>query len=165
MSLNFHILSDIGRLHLSEEIINFINLGNITFNIPYGKVDTRCGKAAYEYINMACLLLRSKNNLDALITAPICKESMNLAGYKFQGHTELLAQRFNARYVRMMFVADKLRVVLVTTHLALKNVPTLITKKLVLDTIFATYRTMNTHFKIKRPRIAVCALYNHGGTN
>ncbi|MFH2138729.1 MAG: 4-hydroxythreonine-4-phosphate dehydrogenase PdxA [Candidatus Omnitrophota bacterium] len=161
MSLNYHILSDIGRLNLSDELINFVNLGNITFNIPFGKVDERCGKAAYEYINMACLLLRSHNNLDGLVTAPINKEAMNLAGFKYQGHTQLLAQRFNARYVRMMFAAEQMRVVLVTIHIPLKNVPGLITKREILDTIFATHRAMNIHFKIKRPKIAVCALNPH----
>ncbi|MDD5747009.1 MAG: 4-hydroxythreonine-4-phosphate dehydrogenase PdxA [Candidatus Omnitrophica bacterium] len=160
-SFNFHILSDIGRLHMSDELINFINLGNITYPIPYGKVDERCGKAAYEYINMACLVLRSQNSLDALVTAPINKESMNLAGYHFQGHTQILAQRFKAPYVRMMFVAEKLKVVLVTIHTALKNVPELVTRKEVQDTIFAVHRMMNTFFKVKRPRIAVCGLNPH----
>ncbi|MFH1460725.1 MAG: 4-hydroxythreonine-4-phosphate dehydrogenase PdxA [Candidatus Omnitrophota bacterium] len=164
-AFNFHILSDIGKLHLSEELINFINLGNITYNIPYGKVDARCGKAAYEYINMACLLLRSQNNLDGLVTAPINKESMNLAGHHFQGHTQILAQRFKSRYVRMMFAAENLKVVLVTVHIPLKNVPALITKKEILDTIFAVNRTMDTFFKIKKPRIAVCGLNPHAGEN
>ncbi len=160
-AFNYHILGDIGRLRLSEELINFINLGNVTYPIPYGKIDARCGKAAYEYINMACLLLRSRNSLDALVTAPINKESLNLAGYKFQGHTQILAQRFKSRYVRMMFSADNLRVVLVTIHIPLKNVPALITRKEVQDTIFAVHRTMNTYFKMKKPRIAVCGLNPH----
>ncbi|MCP4650907.1 MAG: 4-hydroxythreonine-4-phosphate dehydrogenase PdxA [PVC group bacterium] len=161
ISFNYHILSDIGRLHLTDELINFVNLGNVNFTIPYGKVDKRCGKAAYEYINMACLLLRSKNDLNGLVTAPISKESMNLAGHKYQGHTQLLAQRFNSRYVRMMFIAESLRIVLVSVHIPLKNVPGVITKKAVADTIFETHRAMNTHFKIKRPKIAVCALNPH----
>ncbi|MBI4846548.1 MAG: 4-hydroxythreonine-4-phosphate dehydrogenase PdxA [Candidatus Omnitrophica bacterium] len=160
-SFNFHILSDIGRLHLSDELINFINLGNITFNIPYGKIDARCGKAAYEYINMACLVLRSSNSLDALVTAPINKESLNLAGYHFQGHTQILAQRFKARYVRMMFCAEKMKIILVTIHIPLKNVAPLITRAEVQDTIFAVHRTMNTFFKIKKPLIGVCALNPH----
>ena len=162
-AINYNILGDIGRLHLSDELINFINLGNVTYPIPYGKVDARCGKAAYEYINMACLLLRSRDSLDALVTAPISKESMNLAGYKFQGHTQILAQRFKARYVRMMFCAEKLKVALVTIHIPLKNVPSLITKKEVQDTIFAVHRTMNLYFNIKKPRIAVCGLNPHAG--
>ncbi|MCG2712822.1 MAG: 4-hydroxythreonine-4-phosphate dehydrogenase PdxA [Candidatus Omnitrophica bacterium] len=160
-AVNYHIISDIGRLRLSEELINFVNLGNITFNIPYGKIDGRCGKAAYEYINMACLLLRSHDNLDALVTAPINKEALHLAGHTFHGHTQILAQRFKSRYVRMMFCAEKLRVVLVTIHVPLKNVPALVTKKEVQDTIFAVQRVMNTNFKIKRPRIAVCGLNPH----
>jgi len=162
-NFNFHILSDIGRLHLSHELINFINLGNVTYTIPYGKVDARCGKAAYEYINMACLLLRSRNSLDALVTAPINKESLNLAGHHFQGHTQILAQRFKARYIRMMFIAEKLKVVLVTIHIPLKNVPGLITRKEIQDTIFAVHRMMNTFFKVKKPRIAVCGLNPHAG--
>ncbi|MCG2711603.1 MAG: 4-hydroxythreonine-4-phosphate dehydrogenase PdxA [Candidatus Omnitrophica bacterium] len=162
-AFNYHILGDIGKLRLSDELINFINLGNVTYSIPYGKIDARCGKAAYEYINMACLLLRSHNSLDALVTAPINKESLNLAGYKFQGHTQILAQRFKSRYVRMMFSADNLKVVLVTIHIPLKNVPALITRKEVQDTIFAVNRTMNVYFKMKKPRIAVCGLNPHAG--
>ena len=159
---NYHILSDIGKIRLSEEMINFVNLGNITYKIPFGKVDARCGKSAYEYINMACLLLRSKESLDALVTAPINKEALNLAGHKYQGHTQLLAQRFNARYVRMMFTAEDMRVILVTVHIPLKNVPEQITKKAVADTIFATQRMLIKYFKIKKPKIAVCALNPHG---
>jgi 4-hydroxythreonine-4-phosphate dehydrogenase len=160
-AFNFHILSDIGRLRLSEELLNFVNLGNITYNIPHGKIDARCGRAAYEYINMACLVLRSQNSLDALVTAPINKEALNLAGYRFQGHTQILAERFKAPYVRMMFAAEKLKVVLVSIHVPLKNVPALITRKEVQDTIFAVQRTMNTFFQIKKPRIAVCGLNPH----
>ncbi|RKY34447.1 MAG: 4-hydroxythreonine-4-phosphate dehydrogenase PdxA [Candidatus Omnitrophota bacterium] len=160
-SFNFHIISDIGRLSLSEEMINFINLGNITYNIPYGKIDARCGKSAYEYINMACLILRSQQSLSGLVTAPINKEALNLAGHHFQGHTELLAQRFNARYVRMMFTAENLKIVLVTIHIPLKDVPIAVTKKAVQDTIFTVHRTLNTYFKIKKPRIAVCGLNPH----
>ncbi len=160
-AINYHILGDIGRLRLSEELINFINLGNVTYTIPYGKIDARCGKAAYEYINMACLLLRSRNSLDALVTAPINKESLNLAGFKFQGHTQILAQRFKSRYVRMMFSADKMKVILVTIHIPLRNVPDQITKKEVQDTIFAVQRTMNVYFNMKKPRIAVCGLNPH----
>ncbi len=159
--MNFHILTDIGKLQLSGELLNFINLGNVTFDVPYGQVNAACGKAAYEYINMACLLLRSKNNLQALVTAPINKESMHLAGYKFQGHTQIFSKRFNARYVRMMFAAEQFRVVLVTVHIPLKSVPQAITRKEVQDTIFATYRMLKTYFKIKNPRIAVCGLNPH----
>jgi 4-phospho-D-threonate 3-dehydrogenase / 4-phospho-D-erythronate 3-dehydrogenase len=160
---NFHILSDIGKLNLSEEMINFINLGNVTYKIPYGKVDARCGKSAYEYINMACLLLRSNKNLDGLVTAPINKESLNLAGHHFQGHTQILAQRFKARYARMMFVGGKLKVMLATIHIPLKNVAPLITREEILDAIFVAHRTMNIHFGIKKPRIAVCGLNPHAG--
>jgi len=160
LPFNFHIISDIGRMNMSEEMINFLNLGNVTFPIPYGKVDARCGKAAYEYINMGCLLLRS-GTLNGLVTAPICKEALHLAGYPVQGHTQILAQRFNARYVRMMFVAGKVRVVLVTVHVPLAAVPGLITKKAVQDTIFSVSRDITTYFKIKRPRIAVCGLNPH----
>ncbi len=162
-AINYHILGDIGRLRLSEELINFINLGNVTYPLPYGKIDARCGKAAYEYINMACLLLRSRNSLDALVTAPINKESLNLAGYKFQGHTQILSQRFKSRYVRMMFSAENMKVILVTIHIPLKNVPAQITKKEVQDTIFAVQRTMNVYFGMKKPRIAVCGLNPHAG--
>lgn len=94
------------------------------------------GKASYEYIVEAVRMVID-GVLDALVTMPISKESLNTAGYRYPGHTELLAflTKTDVENVRMMLIAKHLRVVHVTTHVALRKVPDLISKEHTLKTI------------------------------
>ncbi|MBL8745635.1 MAG: 4-hydroxythreonine-4-phosphate dehydrogenase PdxA, partial [Phycisphaerae bacterium] len=99
----------------------------------------------------------------AIVTAPISKEAWALAGHrKFPGHTELLAARYGAGRVRMMFVAPTLRVMLVTTHVPLADVPRIITIDRVFDTIELAHESC-VRLGIPRPRIAVCGVNPHAG--
>jgi 4-hydroxythreonine-4-phosphate dehydrogenase len=102
--------------------------------------------------------------VDAVVTAPICKESWMLAGCKFPGHTELFAHRTKAKRVCMMFNAPKLNVVLATVHIALMDVRNKLTIGSVFDPIdlgHAACRRMG----IEKPRIAVCGLNPHASEN
>ncbi len=100
---------------------------------------------------------------DAIVTAPISKEAWALAGHaEFPGHTELLAARFNAPRAAMMFEAGVLRVVLVTTHIPLAEVPGAITTERVLETIQLGHDAC-VRLGVARPRIAVCGLNPHAG--
>ena len=75
------------------------------------------------------------DQIDAMVTAPLSKKGLHLAGYDFPGHTEFLAYLTATRRFAMMFVSDKYKVVLVTTHLALSEVAKAISKKLILEKI------------------------------
>jgi 4-hydroxythreonine-4-phosphate dehydrogenase len=101
--------------------------------------------------------------IDAVTTCPINKQAINRAGYSFSGHTELLAHLTRTESVAMMFIGTKWKVVLVTTHLPLGEVPKWITEERVLNTIQMTDRGMKRHFGISLPRIAVLGLNPHGG--
>lgn len=99
----------------------------------------------------------------AIVTAPISKTSWNLAGEgRYPGHTELLAARFDAPRVAMMFVGPSLRVVLVTIHVPLRDVPGLLTTRKVEDAIDLG-RGGCIRLGIGVPRIAVCGLNPHAG--
>ena len=99
---------------------------------------------------------------DAIVTAPISKQAWSLAGKKFPGHTELLARRFLAKRVAMMFEAPRLRVTLVTVHIPLLQLMHALTIGRVFDAIDLTHIALKEQ-GIYRPRIAVCGLNPHAG--
>jgi 4-hydroxythreonine-4-phosphate dehydrogenase len=101
--------------------------------------------------------------VDAVVTAPISKEAAQKAGLRFPGHTEFLAHLTGTKDFAMMLGGEKLKVVLVTIHQALADVPKLLTGKKILKTIRVTDRAFKTYFGVKRPRIAVCGLNPHAG--
>jgi len=101
-------------------------------------------------------------NVDAIVTAPISKESLKLAGYSWPGHTELLAELTGTRDFAMMLAGGPLRVLLVTIHTALANVPGLITKDRVLSSIRLARRAC-VSLGLKNPRIGVAGLNPHAG--
>jgi 4-hydroxythreonine-4-phosphate dehydrogenase len=102
---------------------------------------------------------------DAIVTAPINKEAWAMAGRsKYPGHTELLAQRLNAKRSAMMFVGDKLRVVLATVHIPLNEIRDKLTIGVVHNAIDLGHEAC-LKLGIPRPRIAVCGLNPHAGEN
>jgi 4-hydroxythreonine-4-phosphate dehydrogenase len=102
--------------------------------------------------------------IDAVVTGPISKESWNLAGFKWPGHTELLAFRTKARRHSMMFSSPRLRVALATAHLPLMEVRDVLTIGRVFDPIDLGHQFCR-QLGIERPRIAVCGLNPHAGEN
>ncbi len=125
-------------------------------------LDRKAGQASLDYITTA-VNSALKNEIDAIVTAPISKESTHLAGSKYPGHTEMLKDLTGADQAVMMFEGDKFKVMLVTIHEALSNVPKLISKDRVLSTIKLTHDSLVNLFKIDAPKIVVCGLNPHAG--
>ncbi len=130
-------------------------------NLKPGKIQKAAGQAAKVSIYNAVHLILD-GAMDALCTAPIHKEAMHAAGFDFPGHTEFLAHLSGTREFGMLMVGGGLRVVLLTIHTALKNVPSLITEKLVFNKICLT-NSFIPYFGVEKPRIAVCGLNPHAG--
>ncbi|HEY4100146.1 MAG TPA: 4-hydroxythreonine-4-phosphate dehydrogenase PdxA [Gemmatimonadales bacterium] len=101
--------------------------------------------------------------VDAIVTAPIEKHAVHLAGFPFPGHTEWLAHLAGGCDVAMMLASDRLRVVLVTTHVALRDVPLLLTTDRIVRVGAVTRTALQRWFGIAEPRLAVCALNPHAG--
>jgi 4-hydroxythreonine-4-phosphate dehydrogenase len=111
--------------------------------------------------------LKPKNDprhLDAVVTAPICKESWALAGYKWAGHTELFAARTKSKRFAMMFVSKKLKVVLATCHIPLMDIRNELTIGKIHDAIDLAV-TGCKQLGIKNPKVAVTGLNPHAGEN
>ncbi len=104
-----------------------------------------------------------KGIIQGLTTCPINKMAMHKAGFPFEGHTELLAARTKTSDYVMMLAGDKLRVALVTIHIALADVSRKLTADKILKTIQITESALKDSFGILRPRLAVAALNPHGG--
>ncbi len=119
-----------------------------------GRVAVRCIRRAVDEA--------LKGRVDAVVTAPISKESLKLAGYPWPGHTELLAELTGASEFAMMLVGGPLRVLLVTIHIPLSEVPGLLTSELVLSSIRLAYSAALS-LRIKSPRIGVAGLNPHAG--
>ncbi len=126
-----------------------------------GELSAEAGRAAHDAIVRAVEDARN-GAIDAIATAPINKEAFRLAGLKWSGHTDLLADLTGTRDVAMMFYSDELRVVLATIHVALAEVPRLLTASLMERTIALTARELPRFDKVA-PRIAVAGLNPHAG--
>ncbi|MEO8633933.1 MAG: 4-hydroxythreonine-4-phosphate dehydrogenase PdxA [Gemmatimonadales bacterium] len=122
----------------------------------------RAGRIAGLSIEAAVRLALS-GEVDGLVTAPVHKHALNLAGYRWPGHTEWLAHLAGDIDVAMMLAAPTLRVVLVTTHIPLRAVPQMLTTDAVIRTGRVTRQALQQWWGIAEPRIAVCALNPHAG--
>jgi 4-hydroxythreonine-4-phosphate dehydrogenase len=103
--------------------------------------------------------------VDAVVTAPIAKESWKLAGYNFPGHTELFAQRTGARRHAMMFAGGPLKVILATVHVPLNSLWGRLNIGAVFNPIELLHETLVNSFGIERPRIAVAGVNPHASEN
>ena len=107
--------------------------------------------------------LALSGEVDAIVTAPAEKHALHLAGFPFPGHTEWLAHLAGGCDVAMMLASDRLRVVLVTTHVAFRDVPLLLTAERIVRTGEITRTALQQWFGIATPRLALCALNPHAG--
>lgn len=141
--------------------VEFLDLGFMDTAQP-GISDTRCGEASYLYIREALKLVFT-GEASAVVTCPISKASLHLAGVPFPGHTELLAHSAGVDSYVMMLANPRIRVSLVTIHIPLKDVPARVTEEKVFRTIAITGRSLRESFSIDRPVIKVCGLNPHAG--
>ncbi len=128
----------------------------------WGSPNVACGQAMVEYIEWACDRCLA-GEAAAMVTAPISKRAILAAGCEAPGHTELLAQRCGGGKVVMMLAGERLRVCLVTTHLALSEVPGALSTAEILSTIRIVDKDLRHFFGLARPRLAVLALNPHAG--
>jgi 4-phospho-D-threonate 3-dehydrogenase / 4-phospho-D-erythronate 3-dehydrogenase len=129
--------------------------------IRTGKVCPEAGRAAVAWVVTGIELAMSER-IDAIVTAPLNKEAMNLAGHHYAGHTELLAERTGGSDVRLMLASDRLNVAHVTGHIALADVSSRLTEGRIYDTI-ALLRQALEGMDRPDPKIAVCGVNPHAG--
>ncbi len=139
-----------------------VNCWEETLEITPGKASKETGKAALHALKQASTDLK-EGMLDALVTGPIDKNTIHSDEFPFRGHTEFLADFFGAKDHLMLLVSDSLRVGLVTSHVPLRDVATLITKERVESKIKTLDQSLRKDFGIVKPKIAILGLNPHAG--
>lgn len=121
----------------------------------------QAGRLAGRAVERAVALAR-EGVVDGIVTAPIDKSALLAGGFDYPGHTEMLAALTGTR-TAMMLTSEHLRVVLATTHIPLRDVPTALTRDTIVECAAITRAGLQKWYGIAAPRIALCALNPHGG--
>ncbi len=151
-----------GRGQYLPKSINVVACWDETLEAHPGRASTETGKAALQALKQAAADLK-EGMLDALVTAPIDKHTIHSDEFPFKGHTEFLADFFEAKEHLMLLVSDTLRVGLVTGHVPIREVAPLITRERVESKLKTFEQTLRKDFGITKPKIAVLGLNPHAG--
>ena len=131
-------------------------------SLVWGQPTKITGRAMEHYITIA-IDLALNGDIAGIVTCPINKTALKLAGSQYHGHTELLADQTDTAQYAMMMAGDRLRVVLVTIHMALKKVPQSLSIENIMSVIETTDFSLKERFGIDRPKMAVAGLNPHAG--
>jgi 4-hydroxythreonine-4-phosphate dehydrogenase len=161
-ALSLHAVKDVGECCWEGAALEVLDLANVDMaTLPRCEVSAAAGRAAYEYIGRA-VALATTGAIHGIVTAPVNKEALAAAGMTHTGHTEILATLSGTRDFAMLLLGGDLRVIHVTTHVALRCVPDLVTRDRVLRTIELAQRALES-LGLAAGRIAVAGLNPHAG--
>lgn len=162
-NISVNVISNMSNTGCIPGTINLIAISNLKIkSIKPGRPTIEGGKAMVEYI-LRAVEMTCKKEIGAMVTCPINKDLMNRAGYRYEGHTQLISEMTDTDDYVMMLAGKRLRVALATIHCALKDVPALLSKEIVNRTITITARALEQDFGLKKPCIAVAGLNPHAG--
>ncbi len=159
---NFNIIRKADQA--SHKKANLISLMDQEIRIDIGQSTVVGGEMAYRSLEAATEDLE-KNQIDVLVTAPINKHSIHQAGFQFAGHTEYLANRFNAGEYLMLMVSRFMRIGVITGHIPLGQVPATLNETLITQKINLLHKSLIQDFGIQKPKIALLGINPHAGDN
>ena len=143
--------------------VDVLAVGELPEDLPFGVLDARAGDAAFRYVERATELA-SARRVGAIATAPLNKEAMHLAGHKYPGHTEILANLTGTEDYAMMLVTDELKVIHVSTHVSLREAIEKVQPERELAVIRLAHASMRK-LGVEDPKVAVAGLNPHAGEN
>lgn len=159
--LNLHSIREFSQLNSKKA--NLFNCYEEEITIEMGKSTATGGKYALLSLQKAVEAIKRKE-IDVLVTLPINKHNIQSAEFAFPGHTEYLAKECSENNDALMFLcSDAIRVGVVTGHIPLSQVSTLITKQKIVTKLRQMHQSLITDFQIRKPRIAVLGLNPHAG--
>lgn len=143
--------------------VNVVNVWKENVNINFGEEDIKIGDYAFRSLEAATNALKN-DEIDVLVTAPINKATIQSDKFKFPGHTDYLAQELGGESL-MFMITDNLKIGLLTDHVALKDIASVITPELIEKKIKTIQQTLKQDFRVQKPRIAVLGINPHSGDN
>lgn len=163
LHLNYENMATISNLSsLQNNKTHVFETGSGEISIHPGQINEQSGALSMASIREAISSALS-NKIDAIVTAPISKEAVNLAGFHIPGHTEYLAECTQSPSVLMLLVHESLRVALVTGHIPVSEIAGRITKNAILQKAGILHQSLKSDFGISHPKIAVLGLNPHAG--
>jgi len=145
--------------------LNLLNCFDEEIKVELGHPSQEAGQAAFKALDRAMTDYRS-GLYDVLVTAPINKSTIQSPGFRFPGHTEYIETSVgDGKKALMILMNEQLRVALVTTHLAVKDIAKAITKEAIIEKATIFHQALKRDFRISNPRIAVLSLNPHAGDN
>ncbi len=156
----YHVVR--GTEPFKEEEVNVVNCWQDNVNITLGKISEAGGVFAHKSLEFAINELKA-SRVDALVTAPINKEAMQMANFGYPGHTEFLTHQLEVEESLMFMVSEELKVALVTNHIPVSEIANRITPELIRQKLDLLYQSLIEDFAIEKPSIAVLGLNPHAG--
>ena len=159
-TINCNSIKEIAKAHPKQ--LNVLTVWEEEVAIEPGKATETGGKYGVRSLQSAVAALKS-GEIDALVTAPLNKHTMQSGDFQFTGHTPYLKEAFNAKDVIMLMTAANMKVALLTEHVAIGDVAKHISKEQIIQKINLLKTSLKKDFGIDRPRIAVLGLNPHAG--
>ncbi len=149
-----------------ENNYKIIEIPYETKDIKIAQETEEAGEFSFRAVKTACDLALN-NEIDAIVTAPISKRAINMAGHHYSGQTEILEQYLanNNQKAEMLFICNRFSVLLLTRHIPLRDVPNFITKETIIDKVKSLKTSFNIQLAKPNPKFAICALNPHAGEN
>lgn len=160
ININYNSTKDLTKINPKQ--LNIFTVWDEDVDIQPGQMTNTGGAYGVKSLQAAVTALKEKS-IDALVTAPLHKFTMQSAEFNFTGHTPYLKQTFQADDVLMLMIAENMRVALQTEHVAIGDITKNITKELIIKKINLLKNSLKKDFGLERPRIAVLGLNPHAG--
>ena len=161
--LRINAISEAEEAAFEPDAVDVLAVGELPEDLPLGELDARAGDAAFRYVERATELA-SAGRVGAIATAPLNKEAMHLAGHKYPGHTEILADLTGTEDYAMMLVTDELKVIHVSTHVSLRDAIERVRPERELAVIHLAHDALRK-LGVENPKVAVAGLNPHAGEN
>jgi len=162
LNLDYKVNSITKPSEFKSGYINVLNVMDLSFDdIKIGEVSPTAGAAAYKYVESA-IQFSLNREIGPVVTAPLNKEALHLGGYNFDGHTEIFATLTNTKKYTMMLWSERLSVVHVSTHVALREACNRVKKDRVMECIELAHDAL-IKLGVTNPKIAVAGLNPHSG--
>ncbi len=144
------------------DVVGVLDTGGCAGRIVTGQSSRTGGLIAGRAIEKA-VELALNHEVTGIVTAPVSKKSLYLAGYGMVGHTELISKLTATKHYAMMMVAGKTRIIFATTHLPIREISAHLDKKTLVTKIVLAHRYLALYLGIKKPKLAICCLNPHCG--
>jgi len=148
--------------NLGLRIPKTVKIVNVKGDFYVGKTDKSNGKIAYKSLIKA-IKAAKEGSCKAIVTAPINKKALHLAGYKYPGHTEILAEEFSCRKFAMMMVSSEMKIIFLTTHIPFSSIPAVISKELIIEKVRLADKYLKRYWNLQNPSIGILGLNPHAG--